>query len=192
MLEHLVHVWVDVGANHVALSRFVEAVELGTSENTTQALVVDLAEVVLVDSLSSSSLGVGLHVLSKVSLGRHRHLGQWLLMLLLLMTLLVHLLLLIVVVDLASSLLRVLLPLAILARVSSRCRSRLVLLVDGSMLGMLSLIWLLSLLLPCKLSQQLEEGKQELTLLRAEILTELLQRCHILLDLLSFLVASEL
>ena len=169
MLEHLVHVRVDVGANHVALSRLVEAEKLGTCENTTQALAVDLAEVVLVDSLGGPSLRVGLHVLSRISLGRHRHLRQWLLLLLLLMTLLVHLLLLIVVVDLASSLRRVL-SLAILAGVSSRCRSSLVLLVDRSMLGMLSKIWLLSLLLPSKLSQQLEEGKQELTLLRAEIL----------------------
>ena len=57
---------------------------------------------------------------------------------------------------------------------------------------MLSLIRLLSLLLPCKLSKQLEESKQELTLLRAEILAELLESSHVLLDLLSFLVASEL
>ena len=162
--------------------------ELGTAENTTQALVVDLAEVILAHSLNSPCLGVCVQVvLSRVGLGRHRHLGQRHLRLL--MTLLVHLLL-VIVIELAT-LLRML-PLAMLARVSSRSRRRLVVLMYSSMLRMLPKVRLLPLLLSSKLSQQLEEREQELALLGAEVLAELLERRHVLLDLFSFLVASEL
>lgn len=55
---------------------------------------------------------------------------------------------------------------------------------SGSRSCLLSLLELLSLTLLGELSEQLEQGEKELTLLRAEVLTELLKLLHVLLVLL--------
>ena len=49
-----------------------------------------------------------------------------------------------------------------------------------------------SLSLLGELSQELEKGKQELALLRSEVIAQLLQLVHVLLDFLALLVSLEL
>lgn len=92
----------------------------------------------------------------------------------------------IVSVAIAIVLLTLRATLAVLMRTPRRCSTSLPLML------LLHHLKLLSLAVLRDLREKLQEGQEELTLLRSQIVAQLLQLLHVLLYLFSLLVASEL
>ena len=195
LLQDEVDVGVDEGADEVSPGGLVHSCELGRVQYTGQGLLV-----VLTDVCCGTDCLVGLLLLSVVHVNRLT-LRQWhlrslhlLLMgdVLRVLVVLVLILVLMLVRKLLSSAWAtsslVALPVVVASwLLATRTRSSL----HASSVER-ALLKLPSLSLLGELSQELEEGKQELALLRSEVIAQFLQLVHVLLDFFALLVSLEL
>ena len=195
LLQDEVDVGVDEGAGEVSPGGLIHACELGRVQYTGQGLLV-----VLTDVCCGTHCLVGLLLLSVGHVDsltlRQWHLRSLHLLLmgdvLRVLVVLVLMLVLVLVRKLltiawATSSLEALAVVVASWLLATRTRSSL----HASSVER-ALLELPPLSLLRELSQELEEGKQELALLRSEVIAQLLQLVHILLDFLTLLVSLKL
>lgn len=181
LLQDQTDVWVDEGADKVALGRLINRAELLTVHHTSQGLLVVLANVrrwrLLLILLVKLDLSWLLNLLSW-----HWHLRSlWNLSSALSLGLVHHR------PPLVVALISILVILAARRVRTSSWRRLLVLLLMSD-----SLIELLPLAIFRELGEQLEKCQKELSLLRAKIIAKLFKLVHVFLHFLTLLVTLKL